>query len=122
MKDNLLKSKSYAFAVRVVNLHKHLTAEKGEHVMSKQVLRSGTSVGANVAEGNRGASKADFVHKLSIALKEADETEYWLNLLCDGGFITQKQAQSLLSDLVELQKLLMSSIKTARKNVEAANK
>jgi four helix bundle protein len=84
MMENPLKTKSYCFALRVVKLYKHLTFETKEYVLSKQVLRSGTSIGANIAEGNRGQSKADFVNKLSIALKEADETEYWLNLLRDG--------------------------------------
>lgn len=87
-KDNILKSKSYAFALRIVNPYKHLSAEQHEYILSKQVLRSGTSVGANITEGNRAQSKLDFVHKLSIALKEADETEYWLNLLHDSEFIT----------------------------------
>ena len=86
--------------------------------MSKQILRSGTSIGANVTEGNRAQSKLDFVHKLSIALKEADETEYWLNLLRDGDFITAAQAESLLADCLELQKMLTSSIKTTKKSLE----
>src|SRR5258708_27729556 len=82
-KENVLKTKSYAFALRIVNLYKHLALQQKEFVLSKQILRSGTSVGANITEGNRAQSKMDFVHKLSIALKEADETEYWLNLLRD---------------------------------------
>ena len=112
-----LKTKSYAFALRTVNLYKHLSQESKEFVLSKQVLRSGTSIGANVAEGNRGQSKADFVNKLAIALKEADETAYWRNLLRDSEFITIAQAESLLSDCLELQKLLTSSINTAKKNL-----
>jgi four helix bundle protein len=115
-KENPLKDKSYKFALRVVKLYKHLAEEKKEFVLSKQVLRSGTSIGANITEGNQAESKADFVHKLSIALKEAFETEYWLCLLCDGEFITEKQAESLLTDCKELQKILTTSVKTAKNN------
>ena len=118
--ENPLKTKSYCFALRVVKLYKHLTFETKEYVLSKQVLRSGTSIGANIAEGNRGQSKADFVNKLSIALKEADETDYWLNLLRDGNFITASQAESLLADCLELQKMLTSSIKTAKNRMNSA--
>ena len=117
-KENVLKSKSYAFALRIVKLYKHISSQQHEYVLSKQVLRSGTSVGANITEGNRAQSKTDFVHKLSIALKEADETEYWLNLLRDGDFITPAQAESLLADCLELQKILTSSIKTAKINLK----
>ena len=114
MKENPLKDKSYAFALRIVNLYKYLAYETKEFVLSKQILRSGTSVGANVTEGNRAQSKPDFGHKLSIALKEADETEYWLNLLRDSDLISTAQAASLLIDCCELQKMLTSSIKTAK--------
>ena len=115
-KENVLKDKSYKFALRIVKLYKHLAEEKKEYVLSKQVLRSGTSIGANIAEGNQAQSKADFVHKLSIAHKEAFETEYWLSLLRDGEFITEKQSESLIIDCNELQKILTSSIKTAKLN------
>lgn len=121
MNENPLKTKSYAFALRIVKLYKFLafeTFETKEFVLSKQVLRSGTSIGANIAEGNRGQSKPDFVHKLSVALKEADETEYWLNLLRDSEFITAGQCESLLADCLELQKMLTSSIKTAKRNMD----
>lgn len=116
MNENPLTKKSYAFALRIIKLYKYLAFETKEFVLSKQVLRSGTSIGANVTEANRGQSKTDFVHKLSIALKEADEAEYWLNLLRDGQFITAAQADSLLADCSELQKMLTASIKTAKKN------
>jgi len=119
MFDNPLKTKSYAFALRIVNLYKYLAFETKEYVLSKQVLRSGTSIGANIVEGNRGQSKTDFIHKLAIALKEADETEYWLNLLRDGDFITAAQADSLLADCLELQKMLTASIKTAKNRINA---
>ena len=91
--------------------------EKREFVLSKQVLRSGTSIGANITEGNQAQSKADFIHKLSIANKEAFETEYWLCLLRDSNYITDKQAESLIDDCNELQKILISSIKTAKKSL-----
>ena len=117
-KENVLKTKSYAFALRIVNLYRHLASRQKEYVLSKQILRSGTSVGANITEGNRAQSKSDFVHKLSIALKEADETEYWLCLLRDGDFITKQQSESLLDDCIELQKMLTSSIKTAKLNLK----
>src|SRR5438445_4932284 len=93
-KENVLKEKSYRFALRIVNLHKFLAAEKKEYVLSKQVLRSGTSIGANVVEGNQAQSKADFVHKLSILLKESFETQYWLDLLRDSEFLSNEQADS----------------------------
>ena len=115
-KENLLKEKSYAFALRTIKLYKHLSITTKEYVLSKQILRSGTSIGANITEANRAQSKMDFVHKLSIALKEADETEYWLNLLRDSDYITTSQAESLLADCAALQRLLIASIKTAKLN------
>ena len=115
-RENVLRDKSYKFALRIVKLYKHLAEEKKEYVLSKQILRSGTSIGANIAEGNQAQSKADFVHKLSIAHKEAFETEYWLCLLRDGEFITEKQAESIITDCQELQKILTTSIKTAKNN------
>ena len=115
-KENLLKEKSYAFALRIIKLYKHLSGEIKEYVLSKQVLRSGTSIGANITEANRAQSNTDFVHKLSIALKEDDETEYWLNLRRDSDYITKAQAESLLSDCASLQRLLIASIKTAKNN------
>ncbi|HVQ55793.1 MAG TPA: four helix bundle protein [Pyrinomonadaceae bacterium] len=116
-KQNLLKERSYAFALRTIKLYKHLSGESKEYVLSKQILRSGTSIGANITEANRGESRMDFVHKLSIALKEADETEYWLNLLRDGDYITASQAESLLTDCSQLQRLLIASIKTTKANL-----
>ena|SRR5687767_4465232 len=105
-RKNVLKAKSYGFALRAINLYKHLSATKNEYVLSKQILRSATSIGANVAEANQAQSRPDFISKLSIALKEAVETEYWLNLLRDSGYLTRKEAESLLIDCVELIKLL----------------
>lgn len=113
-KENPLKDKSYKFALRIVKLYKHLAEEKKEFVLSKQILRSGTSIGANITEGIQAQSKSDFIHKLSIALKEAFETEYWLCLLRDSEYITEKQSESLLTDCRDLQKILTTSIKTAK--------
>jgi len=114
MKDNALKTKSYKFALRMVKLFQYLLNEKKEFVLSKQILRSGTSVGANIEEAFQGESKNDFIHKLSIANKEAFETHYWLRLLRDSEILEKKIADSLLTDCDELQKLLVSSIKTAK--------
>jgi four helix bundle protein len=117
-KENLLKEKSYTFALRAIKLYKHLSVEFKEYVLSKQILRSGTSIGANITEANRAQSKMDFVHKLSIALKEADETEYWLNLLRDSDYITSTQAESMIADCAQLQRLLTASIKTTKQNLK----
>lgn len=106
--------KSYGFALRMVKLFRFLCDEKKEYILSKQLLRSGTSIGANVEEANQAESKADFVHKLCIANKEASETNYWLRLLRDSDILTSKQAESLIGDCEELQKLLTASIKTSK--------
>ncbi len=100
----------------MIKLFQFLAAEKKEFVLSKQVLRSGTSIGANIEEANQGESKADFIHKLCIANKEAFETNYWLRLLRDSNIITPKQSESLINDCEELQKLLTASIKTLKNN------
>jgi len=112
----ILREKSYRFALRPVSLYKFLANEQREYVLSKQVLRSETSIGANIAEARQGQSKADFIHKLSISLKETYETEYWIDLLRDSEYINPKQASSLLEDCYELQRLLTASIKTAKNN------
>lgn len=114
--DNLILDKSKAFAIRIINLYKHLNEEKRKYILSKQLLRSGTSIGANCREAARGQSKADFVAKMNIALKEADETAYWLELLYATDFVTQVQFQSIYNDAEELIKLLVSIIKTAKQN------
>ena len=114
MQNDVIREKSYAFALRVVKLNRFLVDEKKEFVLSKQVLRSGTSIGANVEESKQAQSKLDFIHKLSIANKEAFETNYWLRLLRDSDLINAKLAESLLNDCEELQKILVSSIKTAK--------
>ena len=117
MSKSILKEKSYEFALRTVNLYKFIVAEKKEYVLSRQILRSGTSIGANVEEAGQGQSKADFIHKLSIAQKEAFETSYWLRLLRDTEFLTPTQADSLLADCIEVQKMLTASIKTAKRRL-----
>lgn len=118
MAESILRDKSYGFALRIVKLYQFIGSEKKEFVLSKQVLRSGTSIGANVEEANQAQSKSDFVHKLSIAQKEAFETDYWLRLLRDSNYLTGKQADSLLEDCREIQKLITSSIKTVKANLE----
>lgn len=118
MKESVLSEKSFAFALRIVNLYKHLTTEHREYVMSKQVLRSGTSIGANIEEAKHGQSKPDFIHKLSIAQKEASETRYWLRLLEKSEFLGNKLAQSLIDDCDEIQRMLTASIKTTKTNLE----
>ena len=112
-KDNIIASKSMSFAIRMVKLYKYLQEEKKEYCMSKQVFRSGTSIGANVKEAIRGQSKADFRAKMSISLKEASETEYWLELLKETGYISESAATSLLNDCVELIRLLTSILKSS---------
>ncbi len=100
----------------MVKLFQFLATEKKELVLSKQLLRSGTSIGANIEEANQAESKADFIHKLCIANKEAFETNYWLRLLRDSNILTEKQAESLINDCEEIQKLLTASIKTSKNN------
>jgi four helix bundle protein len=118
MKESILREKSYQFALRIIKLYKYIVADKNEYVLSKQILRSGTSIGANIEEASQGQSKADFIHKLSIAQKESFETDYWLRLLRDSEYLTEAQANSLLNDCRELQKLITSSIKTAKSNLK----
>ena len=115
MNDNVIENKSFDFAVRIVNLHKHLSAEKKEFVLSKQLLRSGTSIGANVSEAVRGQSKADFLAKMCIALKEANESHYWIRLLYKTDFLTDQEFNSIENDVVELIKILSSICKTSTK-------
>lgn len=113
-KDNLIVNKSKAFAIRIIKLYQFLCHEKNEYVLSKQLLRSGTSIGANVKESIRGQSKADFISKMSISLKEASETEYWIELLYETDYLTKTQFDSLKEDIVELLKLLTSIIKSSK--------
>ena len=111
--DNIILKKSYDFAVRCVNLYKYLCNEKHDFVIGKQLMRSGTSVGANVKEAIRGASKADFIAKLNIALKEASESEFWIEVLRDTDYLSSQEAESMLCDCQEILKLLTSIVKSS---------
>ena len=117
MYDSIIEKKSFEFSVRIYDLHKYLVEEKKECILSKQILRSGTSIGANIAEGERGQSKADFYAKMSIALKEANETDYWLRLLGATNCLTQSQLSSLQEDLSEIIALLISICKSTQNNL-----
>ncbi|SHM68219.1 four helix bundle protein [Flavobacterium chilense] len=112
-KKNIIKEKSFAFAIDIVNLYKVLI-EKKEFVLSRQVVRSGTSIGANVRESEHAQSKADFIHKLSISLKEANETEYWLDLLYETKYLSDIEFQSIKPKIIELLRLLTSILKTSK--------
>lgn len=112
--ENVIQAKSYAFAVRIVRLYQHLVNEKKEFVLSKQVLRSGTSIGANVEEAIGGQSRADFLSKLSIAYKEARETSYYLRLLKDTDYLTASQFDSLHADAEELCRIIAAIQKSTR--------
>ena len=114
MSDRIVQEKSKEFAIRIVNLYKYLYEEKKEFIMSKQILRSGTSIGANLAEGDFASSKADFINKIHISLKEASETGYWLELLNKTDYITKEQFDSLYKDCDELMCLLVSIVKKAK--------
>lgn len=116
MTDNISAQKSLDFAVRIVNLYKYLTENHKEYVLSKQLLRSGTSIGANIAEAQRGQSKADFIAKMSVALKEANETDYWIELLYKTDYLNKAQYDSLKLDVTELISILMAICKTSNLN------
>jgi four helix bundle protein len=112
VKNNVVKDKSFAFALRIVKLNRYLQGERREFVLSKQLLRSGTAIGALVREAEQAESKADFIHKMAIALKEANETDYWIDLLYQSETIDEKGFESIRPDVTELIKLLTSIIKT----------
>ena len=111
-----LRAKTFAFALRIVKLYQYLSVEKKEFVLSKQLPRSGTAIGAMVREAEQAESRADFIHKLAIALKEANESEYWIELLHESGFIEDTGFESLSNDIKQLLKLLTSISKTTRKS------
>ena len=113
--DNVVEEKSFRFAVRIVKLNQYLRTNKKEYVLSKQLLRSGTSIGANVAESQQAQSRADFVSKLEIALKETSETKYWLRLLHATEYLSDSQFESINTDCSELEKLLVSIVKSTKK-------
>ena len=114
MGENIIETKSFKFAIRIVKLYKYLTENKKEYILSKQLLRSGTSIGANVTEAQQAQSSADFINKMNIALKETVETRYWIRLLIETDYLTNEQGKSLLEDCVELENILASIIKTTK--------
>ena len=118
MGSNVVLEKSKALALRFIKLYQYLVDEKKEYVLSKQLLRSGTSVGANIREAMRGQTKPDFYHKLNISLKEADESEYWLELLHESNYIDKKQFDSIYADCDEIISLLVSITKTQKKAIK----
>lgn len=115
---NDIEVRTFDFALRTVRLFKYLQSDKKEFILSKQVLRSGTSIGANVCESQQAQSKADFISKMSIALKEAVETEYWLRLLVSSDYLAENEFNSLRKDLKEIIKILTSIIKTSKSNID----
>lgn len=117
MKNNLVAEKSIEFSIRLIKLYKILLEERKEYILSKQMLRSGTAVGALIREAEHAQSKADFLNKMNIALKEANENEYWLLLLNKGDFITDKEYESIRNDAVEMIKLLAKIVKTTKETL-----
>ena len=119
MKDgNVVKDKSFEFSVRIVNLYKHLTTNKQEFVMSKQLLRSGTSIGANICEAEQAQSTLDFLSKMNISLKESSESDYWLRLLHRTGYLNEEEYKSIITDCRDITKLLVSIVKATKENNE----
>jgi len=112
--DNVIENKSFQFAIRIVRLYKFLCEEKKDYILSKQLLRAGTSIGANVTESQQAQSKPDFVSKISIALKEASETKYWIKLLGATEYLSENQTNSILDDCVEIEKILVTILKSAK--------
>ena len=117
-KENVVMSKSYTFALRIIKMYKYLVAEKKEYVLSKQLLRSGTAIGALIKESEHAQSKADFLNKMNIALKEANETEYWIELLRDSEYLSATESLSILEDSTELIRLLISIVKTTKTSLK----
>ena len=121
MKQNLIYEKTFNFAIQIVNLYKHLSTQKKEFVLSKQLLRSGTSVGANVNEAIQAQSKKDFLSKMNIALKESSETKYWLSLLYRTDYINKKIFDTIFSECDQINGMLISIVKTTKHNLEIEN-
>ncbi len=115
-KENILLEKSLLFAARIVKLHKYLLKEKHEAIISKQIIRSATSIGANANEAVYGITKADFIAKMHISLKETAETEYWLRLLVLSEYLSESEGNSLLKDCLEIKRILISTLNTAKEN------
>lgn len=120
-KENIIQDKTSAYAIRIIRLYQYLTNVKHEQTISRQILRSGTSIGANTAESRNAQSRADFVNKLNIALKEADETAFWLKTLYGGNYITERQLQSMLADNTEIIRILVKIIKTSKERMSLDN-
>ncbi|HQS72729.1 MAG TPA: four helix bundle protein [Sulfurovum sp.] len=116
---SILADKSYKFAIRIVKLHAYLTKEQKEYTLSKQLLRSGTAIGALVAEAQYAQSKADFINKMYVSLKEANESRYWIRLLTDCNYLTEMMSKSIFDDVEELIKMLTSSINTTKESINA---
>jgi four helix bundle protein len=112
--ESVLKNKSYQFALRIIKLFRYMGEKHKEYILSKQLLRSGTAIGALVREAEHAQSKADFLNKMNIALKEANETEYWLSLLRDSDFLSEEEFSSIYKDIDELLRLLVSTVKTTK--------
>lgn len=117
MKESLVYNKAFEFAIRIVKLYKYLCKEKSEYTLSKQVLRSRTSIGANTKEAMQASSKRDFLMKMNIALKEASETDYWLRLLKATGYLDSKLSESIINDCIDLNRILVSIVKTTKEKV-----
>lgn len=117
MKENIIQQKSYNFAIEIIKLYKYLIATKKEFVLSKQLLRSGTSIGANIEEALGGQSKKDFISKISIAYKEARETKYWLSLLRESKYMTQEELSPVFDKCEEILKILGKIQKTSKENI-----
>ena len=118
MKENIIKLKTYQFSIRIIKLSRYLVTEQKEFVLSKQILKSGTSIGANTEEADAGQSKKDFIAKLSIALKEAKETHYWLRLLFDSEYITKAMFDSMIKECEEIIYILTKILTTAKANLK----
>ena len=118
LQKSIMLERSIAFSVRIIKLHNFLTQEKREYIISKQIFRCGTSIGANISEANYAQSKADFISKLHIAAKECGETEYWLRVLCDSGLISKKSFESIIKDCLDLKHMLLALLNTSKKSSE----
>lgn len=121
-KESIVMNKSYAFALRIIRVYKYLITEKKEYVLSKQLLRSGTAIGALIKEGEHAQSKADFLNKMNVALKEANETEYWIELLRDSEYLSTSESLSLLADIAEIIRILISIVKSTKASLDKNKK
>lgn len=122
MSESILRTKSYNFALRIVKLHQFFRKEKKEYILSKQILRCGTAIGALIREAEFAQSKADFTSKMQIALKEANETQYWLEIFKDNNYLNEKMFESINNDCNELIRLLVSTVKTSKKRIVKSEK